>query len=70
MKSQPEVVSLQGINWVLRTSQFFVVGGQGLQEESPARDILIRIGIAWMEVGARERSPGGMGSVVYGSNGV
>lgn len=42
---------------MLRASQYFVVG-QGLREESPAWDILIRIGIAWMEVGVRDHQEG------------
>ena len=44
--------------------------GQGLREESPAWETLIRIGIAKMEVGGRGGEPAGMGSVECGSTGV
>lgn len=46
---------------------FLCVVGQGLREESPAWEILIRIGIARLEVGGRGREPAGMGSVECGS---
>lgn len=68
MKRQPEIVLLKAIDWVLRASQSSVVC-QGLREEGPARDILIRIGIAWLEVGVRERLPGGMGQLSVGTMG-
>lgn len=44
-------------------------GVSGSPGRGSGTDILIRIGIAWLEVGVRERLPGGMGQLSVGTMG-